>query len=128
MEFKLGDLTKIRTEADDASKIYKFNRSPDDIVQDYINIQRNAFREQAKVYKALQAMQELRFRLEETYKREAKSRKTISRKTINAILDGRFIPVNFSETRFKEKVKKLRKILQEKKVYAPSQNYYRGLS
>ena len=59
MEFKLGDLTKIRTEADDASKMYKFNRSPDNIVEDYIDIQRNAFREQAKVYKALQAMQEL---------------------------------------------------------------------
>ena len=81
MEFKLGDLTKIRTEADDASKMYKFNRSPDNIVEDYIDIQRNAFREQAKVYKALQAMQELGLSRADILK-EVKSRKTLSKKQL----------------------------------------------
>ena len=121
MEFKLGDLTKIRTEADDASKMYKFNRSPDNIVEDYIDIQRNAFREQAKVYKALQAMQELGLSRGEILK-EAKSRKTLSRKTINAVLNGRFLPINYSDARFKEKVDKLRKSARSKGI-SPSQSY-----
>jgi hypothetical protein len=121
MEFKLGDLTKIRTEADDASKMYKFNRSPDNIVEDYIDIQRNAFREQAKVYKALQAMQELGLSRADILK-EAKSRKTLSRKTINSILNGRFLPINYSDSRFKEKVEKLRKSSRAKGI-APSQSY-----
>ena len=121
MEFKLGDLTKIRTEADDASKMYKFNRSPDNIVEDYIDIQRNAFREQAKVYKALQAMQELGLSRGEILK-EARSRKTLSRKTINAVLNGRFLPINYSDTRFKEKVDKLKKSARSKGI-SPSQSY-----
>ena len=121
MEFTLGDLTKIRTTADDASKIYKFNETPQEIEQSYIDIQRNAFREQARIYKALQTMQELGLSRADIMK-EVKSRKTISSKTINAILNGRFIPVNYSDSRFKEKVEKIRKSARSKGI-SPSQGY-----
>ena len=122
MEFKLGDLTKIRTQADDSSKIYKFNRSPENIENDFINIQRNAFREQAKIYNALRVLQELGLSRASILK-EAKSRKTISRKTIKSILSGKFLPVNYSENRFKEKIQKIRSSSRKKGI-SPSQSYF----
>ena len=103
MDFILGDLTKIRTEAPKTSKLYRQNQSKREILEEFIAIQRNAWKEQQRIYKALAVMEMLTLPKSAIIK-EGKERK-LSMKQLRAVMKGDYYPVNFSKARFKGKIK-----------------------
>ena len=107
----ITDYTKIRREVYTAEKFYTpldiRGRTGQVLVDEFIDVQREAFRLQKQVYNALQNAK--RFDLDEyDIIQKFKERKGISRKTINSLLNGEFVPVTFSESRFEKKIKKIR--------------------
>jgi len=101
-DFILGDLSKVKTEAPKTSPIYKYGMSKDDIIRQYVQINRNAWNEQRRIYKALAVAQMLTLPRGSIIK-EAKRRK-MSMKQVKKALKGDFLPVNFSKPRFKNKI------------------------
>ena len=112
MEFVLADLKNIRTDAPDTSTMYRFNQTKDQIISDYIDIQRNAFREQQRIHNALKTMIDLN--LDEDYIYEEAKKRGMSRKTIDKILDGEFVPIKYSKPRFEEKIIDTEDFLEQK--------------
>ena len=114
VDFLIGDYTKIRGKAFDSSKMYmtQTNNENNEIEEEFINIQRNIFREQRRIYRAFQTAQ--KFGVDYyTIKKAMKDRKGISRRNIMKILNGDFAPVNFSAERFKGKLEELRELNRE---------------
>ena len=121
LDFTVGEFTKIRTDVAKDSDLYKFNMNSDDIVKEYIRIQKNAFREQRKIYNSIQTYIKLGYD-EFAILEELESRKGISSDQIRRIMDGEFMPVNYSETRFNEKIKDVERqeeIISKKKGISP---------
>ena len=104
-DFIIGDLNKIRTEAPKTSPLYRQNMSRLDIINEYVNIQRNAFNEQARIYKAFEAMKDLSLP-EKEIRKEIIKRKA-NKKLGFKVLNGKFLPVNYSTPRFKDKIKEV---------------------
>ena len=104
-DFIIGDLSKIRTEAPKTSPLYRKNMSRVDILNEYVNIQRNAFNEQARIYKAFEAMKDLSLP-EKEIRKEIVKRKS-NKKLGFKVLNGKFLPVNYSTPRFKDKIKEV---------------------
>lgn len=74
------------------------------MVEEFINIQKEAFRLQKQVYLEIQAAK--KFDLSDNDIRKLfKERKGLSSKSIRAIMNGKFVPVTFSEDRFENKLK-----------------------
>ena len=112
IDFLISDYTKIRNKAFDASTMYNKDTYGDAVIEDFIRIQRNVFREQQRIYRALKAAKLFDLSTRDI-KKELKARK-ISRKDIRAILKGKFDPINFSEDRFKNKIKELKEIEKDR--------------
>ncbi len=106
-DFIIGDLSKIRTEAPKTSPLYRKNMSRVDILNEYINIQRNAFNEQARIHKAFEAMKDLSLP-EKEIRKEIIKRKA-NKKLGFKVLKGKFLPINYSVPRFKDKIKEVEK-------------------
>ena len=106
-DFIIGDLSKIRTEAPKTSTLYRKNMSRVDILNEYVNIQRNAFNEQARIHKAFEAMKDLSLP-EKEIRKEIIKRKA-NKKLGFKVLKGKFLPVNYSTPRFKDKIKEVEK-------------------
>ena len=112
LDYKISEFTKIRSDVFKAEDFYKFTdvrrRGGQVIVDEFIDIQREAFRLQKDIYNAIQAAKE--FGLSDRDIRKLfKARKGISSKTIRNIMRGKFTPVTFSETRFEKKIETLKK-------------------
>jgi len=113
IDFLVSDYTKIRSKAFTSSKMYKTetNNENGDIEKEFINIQRNVFREQQRIYRAFKTAQ--KFDLDYyDIKKELKER-NISRGDIRRILNGEFDPLPFSEPRFKGKLEELEEMNRE---------------
>ena len=112
LDYKISEFTRIRSDVFKAEDFYKFTdvkrRGGDVIVDEFINIQREAFRLQKDIYNSIQAAKEFGLS-DRDIKKLFKARKGISSKTIRNIMRGKFTPVTFSETRFKKKIETLRK-------------------
>ena len=112
LDYKISEFTRIRSDVYKAEQFYKFNdlrrRGGDVIVEEFVNIQREAFRLQKDIYNAIQAAKEFGLS-DRDIKKLFKARKGISSKTIRNIMRGKFTPVTFSETRFEKKIDTLRK-------------------
>jgi hypothetical protein len=106
-DFIIGDLNKIRTEAPKTSPLYRKNMSRRDILEEYVNIQRNAFNEQARIHKAFEAMKDLSLP-EKEIRKEIIKRKS-NKKLGFKVLKGKFEPINYSVPRFKDKIKEVEK-------------------
>ena len=107
----ITDYSKIRSEVYTAEKFYTpldiRARTGQTLVDEFIDVQREAFRLQKEIYESIQAAK--KFDLDEyDIIQKFKERKGISRKTINSLLNGEFVPVTFSESRFEKKIKKIR--------------------
>jgi len=107
----ITDYSKIRTEVYTAEKFYTpldiRARTGQVLVDEFIDVQREAFRLQKEVYEALQAAK--RFDVDDyDIRQKFKERKGISSKVLNSLMNGEFVPVNFSESRFEKKIKKIR--------------------
>ena len=112
LDYKISEFTRIRSNVFKAEDFYKFTdlraRGGQVIVDEFINIQREAFRLQKDIYNAIQAAKEFGLS-DRDIKKLFKARKGISSKTIRNIMNGKFTPVTFSEERFKKKIETLRK-------------------
>ena len=120
MDFILGDLTKIRTEAPKTSKIYRQDQSKREILEEFIKIQRNAWNEQRRIYKALAVMEMLTLPRKSIIK-EGKIRQ-LSMKQLRAVMKGEYYPVNFSKPRFKSKIKDIESEA-DRRGYDPSERF-----
>ncbi len=116
LRFKISEFTRIRRDVFKAEDFYNFKdlftRGGDVLVEEFINIQKEAFREQKAIYDAIQAAKKLDLSNADIVK-IFKQRKGISDKAIRLIMSGKFYPVNFSESLFEEKLRKLSKIEDE---------------
>ena len=112
LDFTISDYTKIRSNVYKAENFYKFNdlyrRGGDVLVEEFIAIQKEAFKEQKKIYEEIQAAK--KFDLSDSDIRKLfKKRKGISDKAVRLIMSGKFNPVTFSEDRFESKLRILAK-------------------
>jgi hypothetical protein len=112
LDYKISEFTRIRSDVFKAEDFYKFTdvraRGGQVIVDEFIDIQREAFRLQKDIYNAIQAAKEFGLS-DRDIKKLFKARKGISSRTIRNIMRGKFTPVTFSEERFKKKIDTLRK-------------------
>jgi len=112
IDFLINDYSRIRTKAFQASDLYDLDAYGDVVTEDFINIQRNIFREQQRIYRAFKTAQ--KFGVSKyAIKKEMKER-NISRGDIRRILSGKYDPLPFSEDRFENKIKDLRKIEKDR--------------
>jgi RNAse (barnase) inhibitor barstar len=112
IDFLINDYSKIRTKAFQSSQMYRLDQYGDSVTNEFIDIQRNVMTEQARIYRAFQTAKKFgvtRYNI----KKEMKDR-GLSRKDIRNILAGNFVPINFSEPRFEDKIKELRKIEKDR--------------
>ena len=105
MDFIITDLKNIRTEAPQASNMYKYNRTKNEILSDFIQQQRLAFRQQQKIYRALNTMIELG--LDEDFIFDEAEIRRLPSGQIDLALDGEFSPLKYSAARFEEKIEAL---------------------
>ena len=112
LDYKISRYSSIRTDVYKAEKFYKpidvYKRGGDVLVQEFIDINKEAFRQQKLIYDAIQAAKEIGVS-EYDILRQFRKRKGLSRSVINKIMRGEFIPVNFSESLFKKKIETLKK-------------------
>ena len=112
LDYKISEFTRIRSDVFRAEDFYKFKdiraRGGDVIVEEFIDIQREAFRLQKDIYNAIQAAKEFGL-TDRDIRKIFKARKGISSRTIRNIMNGKFTPVNFSEDRFKKKLDIIKK-------------------
>ena len=91
---------------------YKFkdmyNRGGDVLVQEYIDINKEAYRLQKEIYNAIQAAKELGMTTSQI-EDQFLLRTGISKKQIYRLMDGEFIPVKFSESLFEKKLRIIEK-------------------
>ena len=112
LDYKISQFGKIRTDVYKAEKFYKFNelykRGGDVLVEEFINIQKEAFRLQKGIYDAIQAAKKLDLS-DSQIRKLFKQRAGLSSKKINLIMNGKFDPVTFSESLFEKKLRTLAK-------------------
>ena len=75
LNFYHGDLNRIRTEVPKTSPLYRQNMSKREILEQFIKEQRDAFKAQQKIHRALKTMIKLTLDEDEIYD-EAERRKT----------------------------------------------------
>ena len=119
LDYKISQFSRIRTDVYKGENFYKFNdlynRGGQVIVDEFIDIQEEAFRLQKEIYQALQAAKQLGLSNSDLRK-IFKARKGISSQVVRNIMRGRFTPVGFSEPLFQKKIATLKKREKEKGI------------
>ena len=113
VDFLIGDYTKIRSKAYQASDLYDLetNNENGEIKREFINIQRNIWREQRRIYRAFQTAK--KFGVTNSTLRKELRERNISFSDVRKILSGKFDPLPYSKARFKGKLKELKEINRE---------------
>ena len=108
LDYLISEYGRIRTNVFKAEKFYKFDkmytRGGDVLVQEYIDINKEAYRLQKEIYNAIQAAKKLGMS-DEQIEDQFLARTGISKKVIYRLMDGEFVPVKFSESLFEKKLK-----------------------
>ena len=102
MDFLITDLKNIRTEAPQASNMYKQNRSVEQIKADFIQQQRLAWRKQQRLYKAFNTMIDMG--LDEDFIYDEGDTRRLGSTQLDMSLDGEFAPLKYNESRFESKI------------------------
>ena len=109
LSYKAGNFSALMRAVDDTEKIYSavdyMNRGPTVIAKEFEQMQEEAFRIQKDMYNIIQDALELDLD-EYDIKKILKDAQMPSNR-IRKLMNGEFIPANFSEARFKKKVKVL---------------------
>jgi hypothetical protein len=113
VDFLIGDYTKIRSKAYQASDMYDLetNNENGEIKKEFIKIQNNIFREQRRIYRAFKTAKKFGV-TNSTLRKELRSR-NVSYSDVRKILSGRFDPLPYSKARFKGKLKDLKELNTE---------------
>lgn len=112
LNYVVNDFQKIPRETKVNMSLYGHqnwkNQTPELMGLEYINQQNKAFKDQYKVYQAIQTAREAG--ISDRDIRAVFKKRGISNKRINALLDGRFDPVPIGDDRMKSKLEELEKI------------------
>ena len=107
MQYKVGEFNRLMRSVDDTEKIYSpenySTRGPEVIVKEFEEMQEEAFRIQRNMFNIIKDARLIGvsdFKIRESLKEQK-----MSRKYINNLMNGVFTPANYSEARFKKKVK-----------------------
>ena len=109
LSYKAGRFNQLLRAVDDAEKIYSpddyINRGPSVIAEEFEQMQQEAFKIQQEMYNIIQDA--LLLDLDESDIKKVLKDAQIPKKRIRKLMNGEFVPANFSEARFKKKVKQL---------------------
>jgi hypothetical protein len=110
VDFLIGDYTKIRSKAYQASDLYDLetNNENGEIRQEFIDIQRNIWREQRRIWRAFQTAKKFGV-TNSTLRKELRTR-NVSYSDVRKILSGKFDALPYSKARFKGKLKELKEL------------------
>jgi len=113
VDFLIGDYTKIRSKAFTASDLYDLetNNENGEIRKEFIDIQRNIWREQRRIWRAFQTAKKFGVTTS-TLRKELRTR-NVSYSDVRKILSGKFDPLPYSKARFKGKLKELKELNKE---------------
>ena len=107
LSYKAGRFNQLMRAVDDAEKIYSaedyMNRGPSVIAKEFEQIQQEAFIIQQEMYNIIQDA--LKLDLDESDIKKVLKDAQLPNKRIRKLLNGEFVPANFSDSRFKKKVK-----------------------
>jgi hypothetical protein len=110
-----AEFNRLNRAVDDTEKFYKtknyLDRPPSVMVDEFNQMQEEAFRIQKKFYTQLKDMQMLD--LDEDTLKEIMEKSGVSSNIIFNLMEGQFTPVNFSEPQFERKVKNLEKVAEQ---------------
>jgi len=111
LSYKTGRYNQLLRAVDDTEKIYSaenyMNRGPEVLAKEFENMQEEAFRIQKDMYNIIQDAMELD--LNEADIKKILKDAQMPKNRIRKLMNGEFIPANFSESRFKKKIKILEK-------------------
>ena len=109
LSYKAGRFNQLLRAVDDAEKIYSpedyMNRGPSVIEAEFEQMQQEAFKIQQEMYNIIQDA--LLLDLDESDIKKVLKDAQIPSKRIRKLMNGEFVPANFSDARFKKKVKVL---------------------
>ena len=110
LSYKAGRFSALMRAVDDTEKIYSaadyMNRGPTVIAQEFEEMQQEAFRIQKDMYNIIQDAMLLD--LDEYDIKKILRDAQMPKRKIRKLLNGEFVPANYSDARFKKKVKILR--------------------
>ena len=114
VDFLINDYTQIRSKAFDGSKMYHLNTNNEngEIKREFINIQRNIWREQRRIWRAFQTAKKFGV-TNFTLRKELRTRR-VSWSNVQKILSGKFEPLPYSKQRFKNKLIDLKEMEKDK--------------
>ena len=107
MDYKVGEFNRLMRAVDDTEKLYTAenfqNRGPEQIEKEFEQMQEEALRIQKNMFQIIKDAKTIG--LSDFEIREKLKDQKMSRKYINNLMNGEFTPANYSEARFKKKVK-----------------------
>ena len=116
LNYVITDFNKIQQEVFDTEEFYTTDgygtRGPAEMVQEFINIQNEAYKEQLKIFQAIETAR--KFGVSDRDLRTILKDRKVSKKRISNLLKGYYTPVDYNKGLFKKKLKEL-KALEDKR-------------
>ena len=116
MEYKTGEFNRLMRAIDDTEKIYSpenyASRGPEVILREYNQMQLEGYKIQQDFYKMIVDAKTIglnNFDIRKKLKAQG-----LGSKMINNLMNGTFTPINYSDARFKKKVKAVENFAKEK--------------
>jgi hypothetical protein len=116
MEYKTGEFNRLMRAIDDTEKIYSpenYNsRGPEVILREYNQMQLEGYKVQQNFYKMIVDAKTIglnNFDIRRKLKEQG-----LGGKMINNLMNGTFTPINYSDARFKKKVKAVERLAKDK--------------
>ena len=126
LSYRAGRFNQLLRAVDDAEKIYSpenyMNRGPSVIEAEFEQMQQEAFIIQQEMYNIIQDA--LLLDLDESDIKKILKDAQIPKKRIRKLMNGEFVPANFSESRFKKKVKQLEEQAAKMTKDNPDMKFY----
>jgi hypothetical protein len=131
MEYKTGEFNRLMRAIDDTEKIYSpqnyKSRGPEVILQEYNQMQLEGYKIQQDFYKMIVDAKTIG--LSNLDIRKKLKEQGVGSKMINNLMNGIFTPINYSDPRFKKKVKAVKQLAKDKTkessdyIYIVDENY-----
>jgi len=116
MEYKTGEFNRLMRAIDDTEKLYSpegYNsRGPEVILQEYNQMQLEGYKVQQNFYKMIVDAKTIGVSIFDI--RRKLKEQGVGSKMINNLMNGVFTPINYSDSRFKKKVKAVESFAKDK--------------
>ena len=125
MEYKTGEFNRLMRAIDDTEKLYSpenYNsRGPEVILQEYNQMQLEGYKIQQKFYQMIVDAKTIG--LSNLDIRKKLKEQGVGNKMISNLMNGIFTPINYSDARFKKKVKAIERLAKEKTRNDPNYRF-----